>query len=555
MTTLRVALIQFNSTVGAIETNIDRLATLITEAADAGADLVIAPEMVIPGYPVEDLALRTSFQQAAEDGLSRLASLLSNLADTHVLVGSLGATQGGKPMNVAAHIHAGAVRGRYAKHHLPNYGVFDEYRIFAAGQEPLVIEVSGARIAVAICEDIWQGGGPISELASEGIDLLAVLNGSPFEVGKLDLRGQHAQARGTELGAAVAYCNLVGGQDDLVFDGGSFFTDSSGKVLATAQFIETLHLADLDISTGRWSAVGQSTVAADTTGYASDISQIYDAIVLGLRDYAYKTGFRSAVLGLSGGIDSALVAAIAADALGPENVIGVSMPSEFSSDHSRLDAAASGQAIGLDFRIQSIEPMVSSFQSELDLQGIALENLQARMRGVILMAISNSEGALVLATGNKSELAVGYSTIYGDAVGGFAPLKDVPKTLVWELARHRNQQALSAGEDAWIPENSITKAPSAELRPDQRDDQSLPPYDVLDQVLVGYVEHNLSRSALLEAGHPAEAVDLALRLVDRAEWKRRQYPLGPKVTALAFGRDRRLPVTSAFKEWKEGNTQ
>ncbi|MBK5249294.1 MAG: NAD+ synthase [Actinomycetales bacterium] len=545
MTTLRVALAQVNSTVGELDGNAETVIRLAKKAADGGARLIAFPEMVLTGYPIEDLAVRGSFQRAVAERTARLSTELAEagVGEAFVVAGSLGTAADGRPTNTAVVLHRGEVATLYTKHHLPNYGVFDEFRIFASGSEPVVIEVDGARVGLAICEDIWQDGGTVEQLEDDDLDLLLVLNGSPYERGKGHLRVRLAKQRAAELSSAVAYVNLIGGQDDLVFDGGSFVLDVDGQLLGAAPtFVE--HLLVVDLGKPATSAVEEKAI----TGTDSDTKQMYDAVVLGLRDYAAKSGFRSVVLGLSGGIDSALVAAIAADAVGPENIVGVSMPSVYSSDHSKDDAADSAQRIGLDYRVQAIAPMVDAFQGELHLSGVPEENLQARMRGVILMALSNTEGHLVLATGNKSELAVGYSTIYGDAVGGFAPLKDVSKTRVWELARFRNELAVERGETEPIPWSSITKPPSAELRPGQRDDQSLPDYEILDNVLDAYVERALGREDLIASGFSEDVVDLVLRLVDRAEWKRRQYPIGPKVTSMAFGRDRRLPITNAFQE-------
>ncbi|MFH5823350.1 NAD+ synthase [Georgenia sp. AZ-5] len=547
MAPLRIALAQLDATVGDLEGNADLVRGAAARAAEAGAAVVVMPEMVLTGYPIEDLALRGSFQRAATARLERLAAELAEdgHAGLHVVVGSLGTAADGRPTNVAAHLHAGRVEQVYTKHHLPNYGVFDEYRIFAAGDEPVVLEVDGFRLGLAICEDIWQEGGPVAELAGARLDALLVPNGSPYEYGKGAARRRLARDRAAQLGCPVFYVNLVGGQDDLVFDGHSFVVDTAGELVAASPgFTEDLLLVELP---------GAGAAPVTPPGYAlpperDDTAQMYEAVVLGLRDYVRKNGFTKVVLGLSGGIDSALVAAVAADAVGGQNVIGVSMPSRYSSDGSKDDAADLAERIGLDYRVQPIAPTVGAFEDAMDLAGLAAENLQARMRGVILMAVSNSEGPLVLATGNKSELAVGYSTIYGDAVGGFAPIKDVLKTRVWELARWRNQAAQAAGETVPIPWSSIEKAPSAELRPGQRDSDSLPEYELLDDVLEGYVERSLGRGELLASGFDPDTVELVLTLVDRAEWKRRQYPLGPKVTAMAFGRDRRLPVTSRWRE-------
>ncbi|HEY0217527.1 MAG TPA: NAD+ synthase [Cellulomonas sp.] len=564
---LRIALAQIDTCVGDVAGNAAAVVAWARRAADAGAALVAFPEMTVTGYPIEDLALRASFRRGAERALTDLAAELeaAGLGDLTVVVGSVGERTvrehdgaPARPTNQGVVLHHGAVQQRYDKRHLPNYGVFDEFRIFTPGAEPCVIEVDGHRVGLVICEDIWQDG-PVEALVGQGVDLVLVINGSPYEEGKGHQRVELAARRSAQVGAPVAYVNMVGGQDDLVFDGGSFVVlgspttagsdgagadghDVGATLLATApQFVEQLLLWDLP-ATGRPLARGPVAAPLDPD------EEVYRALVVGLAGYVRKNGFRSVVLGMSGGIDSALVAAIAADAVGGECVVGVSMPSRWSSDHSRDDAADLARRIGADYRVQPIKPMVDAFEGEMALDGVAAENLQARVRGVILMALSNAEGHLVLATGNKTELAVGYSTIYGDAVGGYAPLKDVDKSRVWALSRWRNQHALDDGQIPPIPESSITKPPSAELRPGQVDQDSLPPYDLLDEVLDAYVEHAEGRAELLARGYDTTVVDRVLSLVDRAEWKRRQYPLGPKVTALAFGRDRRLPITTRWRE-------
>ena len=547
---IRIALAQIDTCVGDIEQNTQAILAWAARAAAEGAHVVTFPEMTVTGYPIEDLALRASFQRAAQAAITSLAEELvrTGLGDLTVVLGSVGAPQaspstpGMRPTNEAVVISGGVVRAVYAKHHLPNYGVFDEFRIFAPGAQPCVVEVSGRRLGIVICEDIWQDGGPVAQMDAADVDLLLVLNGSPFEQGKGHLRTDLAARRAREVHAPVAYVNMVGGQDDLVFDGGSFVMGADGTLLASApQFVEHLLLWDL-----------ADDDAPDHHGPIAPPldphEEVYQALVTGLRGYVRKNGFGSVVLGLSGGIDSALVAAISADAIGGEQVFGVSMPSVYSSEHSKDDAADLAKRIGAHYRVQPIAPMVDAFQGELHLEGVAAENLQARVRGMILMGLSNAEGHLVLATGNKSELAVGYSTIYGDAVGGYAPLKDVDKSLVWALSRWRNNAALDRGELPPIPESSITKPPSAELRPGQVDQDSLPPYDLLDEVLDAYIENAEGRAELLARGFDAAVVDKVVSLVDRAEWKRRQYPLGPKVTALAFGRDRRMPITSRWRE-------
>ncbi len=550
---VRIALAQVDPCVGDVSGNAALVLEWAARAADAGAGLVVFPEMVLTGYPIEDLALRDSFARAADASLAQVSAGLveRGLADLTVVLGTLGRSalpgREGRPTNRAAVLRGGAVVASYDKHHLPNYGVFDEYRIFVPGDAGCVVEVprpggGTARAGVVVCEDIWRDGGPLPAMGDA--DLLLVLNGSPYEEGKVGVRAELAARRAAEAGAPVAYVNLVGGQDDLVFDGGSFVVGVDGTVLARApQFVEHLLVWDLPDD---GAAPGPGRVAPPMDADA----EVYAAVVTGLAGYVRKNGFRSVALGLSGGIDSALVAVMAADAVGGENVVGVSMPSRHSSQHSKDDAEDLARRIGADYRVQPIEPLAEAFHAELDLPGIAGENLQARIRGVLLMGLSNVEGHLVLATGNKSELAVGYSTIYGDAVGGFAPLKDVDKSRVWALARRRNQAALDAGEIPPIPESSITKPPSAELAPGQMDTDSLPPYHLLDEVLDAYVEHAEGRDELLARGFDPAVVDRVLALVDRAEWKRRQYPPGPKVTALAFGRDRRLPVTNRWREPK-----
>jgi NAD+ synthase (glutamine-hydrolysing) len=562
---VRAALAQINPTVGDLEGNAALIVKAGADAAQRGANLVVLPEMALTGYPIEDLALRRSFQAAAQETLAVLARQLEarGAGAAAVVVGSLGTDRAGRPTNIAAVLRGGGVESVYTKRRLPNYGVFDEYRLFTPGATSQTIDVDGARVGIAICEDIWDDApaaagssaeparsaglvpgpelpgtdGPVANLAREGgVDLLAVLNGSPFELGKSAVREERAAAAARLLGAPVAYVNLVGGQDDLVFDGGSFVMGPNGRVLAGAgRFHAQILMWDPADRGHRTPALGVD-------------EQIYRAIVLGCGDYVRKNGFANAILGLSGGIDSALTAAIATDALGRGAVVGVSMPSVHSSRHSLDDAAETARRLGLDYRTVPIEAMVSPFVTALGLDGVAGENIQARVRGMILMSLANMEGHLVLATGNKSELATGYSTVYGDAVGGFAPLKDLSKTRVRSLSRWRNDRAESDGEVPPIPENSIAKPPSAELRPGQFDAQSLPEYDILDAVLDRYVEQASSRQDLLASGHPAPAVDLALSLTDRAEWKRRQYPPGPKVTAVAFGRDRRLPITSRWVE-------
>jgi NAD+ synthase (glutamine-hydrolysing) len=522
------------------------------EAVRAGASLVVFPEMFLTGYPVEDLALRRSFIEASgrvlDDVVDRLAA--PDVMGATVVVGYLDAARDRvdrlgqprhSPQNAAAVIRGGTVIARYAKHHLPNYGVFDEYRYFVPGNSSCVVDVAERRVAIVICEDLWQGGGPVMWSKDAGADLLVVINGSPYERNKDDTRLQLCAQRARDAEMPLAYVNLVGGQDELVFDGDSLVVDADGGIVARAgQFtVETL-IVDLF-----GSETGSELSPHPRLG---DVAEVYRALVCGLADYVRKNGFSSVIVGLSGGIDSALTAALAVDALGADRVYGVGMPSAYSSQHSRDDASDMARRTGIHFREIPISTMVDGFQEQLKLSGLAEENLQARVRGTTLMGLSNQEGHLVLATGNKSELAVGYSTLYGDAVGGYAPLKDVPKTLVWSLAQWRNGDAESRGETPPIPPNSITKPPSAELRPEQLDTDSLPAYELLDDVLDDYVEQDRGASDLRAAGFDTELIEQVITLTDRAEYKRRQYPPGPKISFKAFGRDRRLPITNRWRE-------
>jgi NAD+ synthase (glutamine-hydrolysing) len=546
---LRVALAQINPTVGDLAGNAGLIADSAKSAQAQGANLIVFPEMIVTGYPVEDLALRPSFQAASIRAVQEIAASISG--DIVAVVGYL--DQG--PKNAVAVIHGGKILATYVKRHLPNYGVFDEFRNFVAGDQTLVVRIHGVDVAVAICEDIWHS---LDSISARTPGLLVVPNGSPFERNKDDVRLALVQKRAKEIGAPVAYVNMTGGQDDLVFDGDSIVVGKDGSVLArTAQFDDQLIVVDIDCAEG--TSRPDVVISEEPTAHAtpenssiatplSDEAEMWQGLVMGLRDYVGKNGFRSVVLGLSGGIDSALVAAIAIDALGAKRVNGVAMPSKYSSGHSVEDAQALADATGIHFRITPIAPMVDAYMDNLVLKGLAEENLQARVRGTTLMGISNQEGHLVLATGNKSELAVGYSTLYGDAVGGFAPIKDIYKTDVWALSRYRNALALERGETPPIPEHSITKEPSAELRPDQKDSDSLPDYPLLDQVLRAYVDEDHGYEALLADGFDPELVRRVISLVDKAEYKRRQYPPGTKVSVRAFGKDRRLPMTSRWNE-------
>lgn len=557
---LRVALAQVNPTVGDLVGNAALIKEGVASAAAQGAQIAIFPEMVLTGYPVEDLALRPSFQQASRAALANLAAEID--PSIVAIVGYLdqvATTDGaGKPQNKVAVISGGEVKASYAKCHLPNYGVFDEYRNFAPGSETLVVRIHGVDVGIAICEDLWIDGGITAQLAARKPGLVIVPNGSPYERNKDDIRLSLVTGRARQAAAPLVYVNMTGGQDDLVFDGDSIVVSAAGDVIARApQFEDGIMLVDIDVATRTSTPdviISEDEVSLEPTlvpGIAhrlGDEEEIWNAIVVGLRDYVAKNGFTSVLVGLSGGIDSALVAALAVDALGPDRVHGVGMPSKYSSDHSLADARQMAANTGLGFRVVEIQKMVDAYIQELSLTGLAEENVQARVRGTTLMGLSNQEGHLVLATGNKSELACGYSTLYGDAVGGYAPIKDIYKTDVWALSRWRNQVAREAGETPPIPENSITKEPSAELRPDQKDSDSLPEYEILDRVLKAYVDDDLGRDALIAAGFDKDLVMRVIGLVDRAEYKRRQYPPGTKVSQRAFGKDRRLPMTSSWRE-------
>jgi NAD+ synthase (glutamine-hydrolysing) len=557
---IRIALAQINPTLGDLAANADLISKYASDAANAGAVVVVYPEMIVTGYPVEDLATRSSFRSASINSVNNIAKRVSDEGngDLTLLVGYLGESEAREPQNCVAVIHKGAIVATYIKHHLPNYGVFDEFRNFKPGNHSLVIRVVGVDIGIAICEDIWQEGGPVAELAKRNIGLFLVPNGSPFEANKNDLRLALVQRRAQQINAPLAYVNMTGGQDDLVFDGDTIVVDADGSLIARApQFEDGLMLIDLDVKLASSDPdliiseppiLKYKKLIAGAAPRLDELAQIWQALVVGLRDYVIKNNFPSVVLGISGGIDSAVVAAIAADAIGPERVHGIALPSKYSSEHSLTDAKELAMALGLKYRIIEIEPMVQSFISNLGLAGLAEENVQARVRGTTLMGLSNQEGHLVLATGNKSELAVGYSTLYGDAVGGFAPIKDLYKTQVWDLARWRNQQAINEGQTPPIPVNSIKKEPSAELRPGQMDSDSLPDYKVLDQILHIYIDQDGGRPGAIAAGFDPALVDKIVQLVDRAEYKRRQYPPGTKISGKAFGKDRRLPITSHWKE-------
>ena len=566
-----------NATVGDIAGNAQRVRDGIRAARDARADLVLFGELALTGYPPEDLLLREGFLRDTERALRGLAS---DADGTVAVVGFPESADGGL-YNSAAVLAGGAIAAVYRKTHLPNYGVFDERRYFTPGHEPAVIEVGAQRVGLTVCEDLWVPGPPASEEAVRGAELIVNISASPYQAGKGVEREELFAQRARENGVHVAFCGLVGGQDELVFDGHSFVLDPDGDTVARArQFEEDMLICELEpggTARGRLEPMIEPLEA-----------EVYAALTLGLRDYVDKNGFRHVVLGLSGGIDSALVTCLAVDALGPERVTVVVMPSPYSSRETQGDARALATNLGVETHALSIEPVMEAYSSTLaeplgdapsalgddraraepavatPAADLTAENLQARIRGNLLMALSNRFGWLVLTTGNKSEMSVGYTTLYGDLVGGFAVIKDVPKTLVYGLCKWRNSTAGAAGSGAGaaaaaaangqparsaspIPASILTRAPSAELRPDQRDEDSLPPYELLDRILHGYIELDLGREELIERGLPAAQVDETIRLVDRAEYKRRQAPPGIKVTSRAFGRDRRMPITNRYR--------
>ncbi|WP_447037036.1 NAD+ synthase [Streptomyces sp. DSM 118878] len=586
MPQLRLALNQIDSTVGDLAGNAEAIVRWTRHSAEQGAHLVAFPEMALTGYPVEDLALRSSFVQASRKALHALAARLRDegFGELPVVVGYLDRTEeakprygqpAGAPRNAAAVLHRGEVVLTFSKHHLPNYGVFDEFRYFVPGETLPIVRVHGIDVALAICEDLWQDGGRVPATRTAGAGLLLSINASPYEQDKDDQRLDLVRKRAQEAGCVTAYLAMIGGQDELVFDGDSIVVDRHGEVIARApQFAEGCVVLDLELPAA--APTPPSGVVDDglriehvtlseeplpryeaelTGGYAErldDDEEVYSALVVGLRAYAAKNGFSSVLIGLSGGIDSALTAALACDALGAQNVYGVAMPSRYSSEHSISDAEELARRTGCNFRTVSIAPMFDAYMGALGLTGLAEENLQSRLRGTMLMALSNQEGHIVLAPGNKSELAVGYSTLYGDSVGAYGPIKDVYKTAIFRLARWRNRAAEERGQTPPIPENSISKPPSAELRPDQVDTDSLPDYPVLDGILELYVDKDQGADAIVAAGYDRELVTKTLRMVDTAEYKRRQYPPGTKISAKGFGKDRRLPITSRWRETAAG---
>ncbi len=596
---LRVGLAQVDTRVGDIEGNAELVTAWTATAAGADVHLVVFPEMTLTGYPPEDLVLRESFARASEQGVVDLAGTLAErgLGDVAVVVGYLAHSQDGapgpadgpqgseredaeelpgdanprssQPRNAAALLHGGRVVARYYKRHLPNYGVFDEARYFVPGTDLAVVRLHGVDVALTICEDLWVENGPCGVAGEAGVDLVVSPNASPYERAKDDLRLPMVRRRAAEAHAPVVYCNQVGGQDELVFDGDSMVVAADGELLARApQFVEHLMTVDLTFAGStegrRDGRVGAMTVTRSVVSEEpapsfearpgtvadplEDCEEVWRALVLGLRDFIEKNGMPSVVLGMSGGIDSAVVASLAVDALGADRVHGVGLPSKWSSDHSLFDAEDEARRLGLHYSVVPIAPMVDAYHASVELTGVAAENLQARVRGTLLMGLSNQHGHLLLTTGNKSEIAVGYSTLYGDSAGGYAPIKDVPKTLVWELARWRNRYAADRGQVEPIPQHCIDKPPSAELAPGQVDTDSLPSYEELDAVIADYVDRDLGMAELLERGHDAEVVARVLRLVDAAEFKRRQSAPGTKISLKAFGRDRRLPITNRWRE-------
>ena len=572
---LRIALAQINTTVGDFEGNCRKILAYVEQARRLGADIVAFPELALTGYPPEDLLVRPGFITANLRYLQELA------ASIHGITAIVGFVDRDKEdiHNAAAVIHNGQVAAVYRKMYLPNYGVFDEYRYFGPGHGPLNLRLNGAIVGINICEDIWQPVGPTEAQAREGAQVIINISSSPYHAGKIRQRERMLATRAADSVVIVAYCNLVGGQDELVFDGASLIFDQEGGLIARGkQFEEDLVVADLDLNAVfrqrlhdprrrqlelLWyadfppvqevrlepvSPTERPPITPSQAPLLDRLEEIYRALMLGTRDYVHKNGFEKVVIGLSGGIDSSLTAAIAADALGPENVTGVAMPSRYSSRASLEDAQALAENLGIRFMIIPID---DTFQAYLDMLAepfagrepdVTEENIQARIRGNILMALSNKFGWLVLTTGNKSEMSVGYATLYGDMAGGFAVIKDVPKTLVYELARHRNAKS------PVIPQRVLEKPPSAELRPDQTDQDTLPPYEVLDPILQAYVEDDRSLEEIVAMGFDRATVRRVIQMIDRNEYKRRQAPPGIKITQRAFGRDRRLPITNHFRD-------
>jgi len=558
MASIRVALAQLNFHLGDFEKNVTSISEAYDQSLARDADVVVFSELAVCGYPPEDLLLK---QQFLEDASTALEQIATRTSDTVAVVG-FPEQEGRLLYNSAAVCHQGAIKGIYRKQLLPNYSVFDEKRYFTPGPSAgPIFRIAGVMVGISICEDQWFDEGPLTDQINSGVGLAISLNASPYQRGKDATRASTVIDRVTSHKIPVVYVNQVGGQDELIFDGSSFVADSQGQLVTRLpQFEEALQVVDLDVDECDSNALpvivaskNQRTkcpidepVVAEND---QEVAEVWNALVLATRDYVNKNGFDQVVIGLSGGVDSSLVAAVAVDALGPERVHGVSMPSRYSSQGSEDDAAALATNFGIDFQTIPIEAGYTALTNMLEpvfrghAPDLTEENLQSRLRGVLLMAMSNKKGWLVLTTGNKSETSVGYSTLYGDTAGGFAVLKDCPKLLVYELCRWRNTQTTAP----WIPEASITKPPSAELRPDQTDDQSLPPYDLLDPLLEAYVEQDRSAAELISDGYDPEIVDQITRLVDLAEYKRRQSPPGPRISTKAFGKDRRLPITNRYR--------
>ncbi len=570
---LRVALAQLNTVVGDLPGNVERIVAALQSAEAAGADLCVFPEMTVTGYPPEDLLLKPGFVAdnvaALEEVASASASTVAVVGFVEPLDGAEAAAPGPAPRlaNAAAVCAGGQVRGTYRKRRLPNYSVFDEERWFVPGVgPPPLFGVGGALVGVSICEDVWSPGGPVAELGRAGAQVVVNMNASPYSRGRRAERLSMLVDRAAEASCPLVYVNQVGGQDELVFDGASLVVGADGLLLAAGrQFEEGLVVVDVPLATRLEPArsvgvtdrpvrpSGGPVLAPTPPPPLGDVAEVYEALVLGTRDYLAKNGFTGAVVGLSGGIDSSLVAAVAADAVGPDRVTGLAMPSRYSSPGSVSDAVDLAGRLGITLHQVPIERAHAAFADLLapvlgePPAGLVDENLQSRVRGVVLMAFSNATGAIVLTTGNKSEMATGYSTLYGDSAGGFAVIKDGPKTLVYELCRHRNARAEAEGLPGPVPETVLEKPPSAELRPDQRDDQSLPPYDLLDPVLAAYVEQDRTAADLVAEGFDPELVVRVVGLVDGAEYKRRQMPPGVRITTKAFGKDRRMPITNRYR--------
>jgi NAD+ synthase (glutamine-hydrolysing) len=547
--TARIALAQINPTVGDLDGNAAKISEWIERARDEGASLVVFPELCIPGYPAEDLYLKPNFLAANQEALERIASGVQGI---EALVGyaeprEATGLEDRRAHNTLALLASGEVRTLYRKIHLPNYGVFDERRYFTPGEEPGIVETGYARLGLTVCEDIWVPGDPEVAEVDGGARVIVNASASPYHRGKGLEREEMVSERARNAGAPIALCNAVGGQDELVFDGHSFVVDERGKTIARApQFEEALLTCDVPLRGSR-----EERHLGLLPRVLPPVAEIYEALCLGLRDYTRKNGFEKAVIALSGGIDSALVAQVAADALGPDRVTCVSMPSPYSSPETRADAIEIARNLGCELLEITIEETMESYEKILadpfsgTEPGLAEENLQARIRGNVVMALSNRFGWLVLTTGNKSEMAVGYATLYGDMAGGFAVIKDVPKTLVYELVSHRNAEA---GQDL-VPASVLYRPPSAELRHEQKDTDSLPPYDILDRILEAYIERDAGPEQIArEENLELDTVREVITLVDRAEYKRRQAPPGIKITTRAFGRDRRLPITNRFRD-------